>query len=570
MSKPRFAIVLAGAAIAALVIVPKTGSSQPTAPTAAPVVKQLPAVQQPIRPATPAAASILGRQTLPPIRLTTPPLVTVTDVGGQMVGAGANVIVTIGEDGKPQRTFPTKIGRPSISPHGTGALVVGNLADKTVSTFDLKTGAVTELLKLRDVKDPATNAFPGRHVLDDGALASVASDGSNVFVAIEAGFSSAIFKVDPKTKQIVERAWATAPDPQAMVFANGGLFVLVGEGKQVRRFTEKLERSLDNIDLPSPVKGLGVRNGEIRGLLPASPQVQRITVDAKELSRHGIVAKLDKVNPVQVPFRQIKPPPINFPKRYAVLITGDLAENFSGECFWNDTVWMYKSLIANGYDPDDIFVLYGDGVDYVSANPAYRHPTPVSRFAATTTNVNTVLNGLKNGDPMRGIPKMDDNDTLFVWTFDHGGRTSSGESTLCLRNGWIGADAFAAKLNALAYQSRAVFMQQCYSGGFINPLKNAKTFISTAAKADEVARPADTENETYAGKVYTHGEFNYHITSALDRRSPTGASVNADYNWDTFVSAFEMHKWNVAKESRPETPQSNDMGGIGNLFKFKK
>ncbi|HVH46364.1 MAG TPA: C13 family peptidase [Labilithrix sp.] len=561
MRMSRLTVVFTGAALAAVFLLSRTGASQP-AP-----LKQAPPVAA--RPASPTAAAIVAKQGAS-IALQTPALQTFTDVKGQMVGAGTNVVALLGEDGKAARQFTTGIARPSITPHGPNAILIGNLDTKAISTLDLKTGALVPLLKLSDVKDPAASSVPGGHLLAGGVLASVGSDGANVFIAVDAGFSSAIFKVDPATKQIVDRAWATAADPQAMVFHNGGLFVLVANGTQVRRFTEKLERSRDNIELPSQSKGLGIRSGELRVLNVAGAQVQRVTVDDAELTRASIGKNIDRPVAVQGPARALKVKALNVAKRYAVLITGDLAENFSGECFWNDTVWMYKSLLANGYEPEDIFVLYGDGADFVSANPAYKHPTKVTDFAATVGNVNAVLDGLKNGDAGRGIPKMDQNDSLFLWTFDHGGRTSSGEATLCLRNGVIGADAFAAKLNAIEYSRRAVFMQQCYSGGFINPLKNAKTFISTAAKADEVARPADTENEMVGGKTYSHGEFNYHITTALNRLAPGGAGINADGNSDAWVSSLEMHAWNVAKESRPETPQSNDMGGVGSVFKFKK
>jgi hypothetical protein len=134
------------------------------------------------------------------------------------------------------------------------------------------------------------------------------------------------------------------------------------------------------------------------------------------------------------------------------------------------------------------------------------------------------------------------------------------------------ASNFVAKANALPYAQRSVFMQQCYSGGFIPGLRNAKTFVSTASRFDEVARPADTENEVVGGKTYSHGEYNYHITTALNRlrTKPPGGAINAESNADTFISTKEKHNWNVARESLPETPQSADDGGIGSTFKYTK
>jgi len=501
------------------------------------------------------------------------PLTTMTLLGQQMYGAGPGRLALVGEDGRATKNF--NIGMPanvSISPFGTDQILIGDLDGRSMKTFDTRTEKVTEVLRLNEVMDPSPNAVPGGHMLEDGAFSAVAGDGKNVFVAVEAGFSSSIFKIDPTTKRIVARAWATSGDPHAMAFHDGGLFVLVGNGSQVRKFSDTLQKSHDHIDLPFAAgKGLGVKSGEIRSLTQNRTNVAKVSVPPREISRLSLRTNLDRVRLTVKPILNIKFPIASLSKRYAVLICGDLAENFWGECFWNDTVWMYKTLLANGYTASDIIVLYGDGADYMSANPYYRHSSTVTDHAATVGNVNMVLDGLKNGNAAKGIPKMDSNDTAFFWFFDHGGK-SGGQSTLCLRDGVIKANDLAAKANAIPYASRVFFMQQCYSGGFIDPLKNSKTFISTACKSDEVARPADTENEKVGGKDYSHGEFNYHITTALNRlkTSPPGGAVNADANSDTYIASKEMHTWNVAKESRPETPQSNDMGGIGNTFRFKK
>ncbi len=554
----KLAVIVCGAAAVAALTFPRTGAS---APPVAPSIKA-------VAPITVKPAAAIALQAAPALR-------SFTDLGGQMLGAGPNVVAIIGEDGKIAKSFATKIARPSISPHGPNAIVIGDLDARTIATMDVKTGAITPLLKLAEVTDPASNApdkVPGAHILKGGAFSSAASDGKFLYVGVEAGFSSSIFKIDPTTKQVVGRAWASGPDPDAMTVHKGSLFVLVA-GNQVRRFTNALERSRENIDLPvTNAKGLGIRTGEIRVLDSTQGRVVRATVDAAELEQPSISKNLDRMVVAPAKARlTLQPKGPNEAKKYAVLITGDRAENFWGECFWNDTVWMYKTLLSKGYQPENIFVLYGDGDDYASANPKFRHPAVVTDFAATPSNVTMLLDGLKNGDSAHNIPKMDSNDALFLWTFDHGGQ-SGGESTLCLRGGSMKASVLSEKLNALAYESRAIFMQQCYSGGFINLLKNAKTFISTASKANETSHPADTENETYNGMPYSYGEFDFHIITAIGMAAvpstPIAPFPNA--NNDGVITTLEMHNWNALKESRSETPQMNDMGGIGSTFRFAK
>lgn len=496
-------------------------------------------------------------------------LTSFTDMEGRMYAAGSKRIVELGEEGQITKTINVDLDKISISPHKSGSLLVGDLKGKALMTLDTKTNKLTPLLKLADVRDlRGENQVPEFNVMDSGDFSSVASDGKQVYVSVAAGFSSAIFRIDPDNKRVTGRAWATAPDPSSMVVHNGSLYVLLGEGRQVRRFTDKLELTHDTIKLPvEESRGLGIRAGELRVLTDKATNVARFKLEGAVLNLNNARMNIDLIRRWDRKI-EIKWPIFRIPQRYAVLICGDLAENFWGGCFWNDTVWMYKALLANGYSENHIFVLYGDGVDYASPNPKYQHPTTVTDFPANVTWVNKVFDGLKNGDAANGIPKMRDVDTLFVWTFDHGGGDMN--AYLCLRGGTISDTAFATKLNAIAYAQRAIFMQQCRSGGFIDNLQNSKTFISTACRFDQNAQPADTENEMFGGNPYSHGEYNYYITSALDRLTPLGAAVNADSNSDTWVTALEMHNWETSHESRPETPQMNDMGGKGSTVRFKK
>lgn len=484
-------------------------------------------------------------------------------VGGKMYGAGDGKVVLLGEDGAAVRTFSTNIKSPVIAAHGSQGLVIGDRAAKVVSAMDLNTGKLTTLLDLKKVTDTDRRAVPNASLITEGDFTAVAHDGKNLLVAFSAGFSSPIFSIDPSSGKIVGRGWAAGPNPVAMAFQNNTLLVLDGKARQIRNYTQQLKPSQTwtEVDVADP-KGLAVINNEIRVLSPGGKNILRVRTDLAGLTR--VTRAVAAINPAVAAAAAAA---IAQPRKYAVLICGDIAENFWGECFWNDTVWMYKTLLNAGYHKNNIYVLYGYGADYNSANPRYKHPDKVTDFPATIGWVNKVFDGLKNGDAANGILKMKDNDTLFVWTFDHGG--GGDNACLCLWDGNMWDTDFAAKLNAVAYEKRAIFMQQCRSGGFIDNLRNAKTYISTACKANENAHPADTENETYNGKPYSHGEYNYYIISALAGQNPLGGAVNADSNGNGKVSAKEAHAWNVAHESRSETPQQNDMGGIGNNFYIK-
>ena len=480
------------------------------------------------------------------------------DVNGKMYGAGPNKVYLIGEDGKIKKTIPTKIKSPTISRMNESSMIIGDTNTKLIYRLNVNTGKEKLILNLNKVRDTRSSNYPNASLLKQNKLACVASDGKNVYAGVAAGFSSAVFKINPKTNKILSRGFSGGPDPSAMLFHGGKLLVLDRKGKQIRQFDQAVNpsRKLTKVQAKNP-KGIAVINNEIRVLAPGN-NIVKMKVNISKLLQPS--KRIVAINPRL----KIKIKLIDFPQKYAVLICGDIAENFWGECFWNDTVWMYKTLRNAGYSKENIYVLYGYGADYASANPRYQSSETVTDFPATVSWVNKMFDGLKNGDAASGIKKMTSNDTLFVWTFDHGGGGST--AYLCLWDGAIYDTSFASKLNAITYQKRAIFMQQCRSGGFIDNLRNNKTFISTACRATENAQPADTENEVYGGNDYSHGEYNYYIISALRGLTPMGAAVNADANSSGKVSAREAHTWEKNHESRAEIPQMNDMGSIGSSF----
>jgi hypothetical protein len=253
-------------------------------------------------------------------------------------------------------------------------------------------------------------------------------------------------------------------------------------------------------------------------------------------------------------------------QRYAVLISGDLAENGYPEFFF-DVVLMREALIANGFPANHIFVLYGDGADYNNAfYPAARYrPNPaITDLAATSANVQAIFSDLANGT--NGRPQLTNDDLLFVWTFDHGDQipTAPGSatliSTLGLRGGDMRADDFATAINVVPHAFRIVCMQQCRSGGFIPHLASDRTVILTAAQADRNAHPSDdaAERETINGRIYPHGEFNFYLLAAMNGQDLLGNAMNADANGNGFTTMREVFDFIIANESDSATPQYDD------------
>lgn len=485
-------------------------------------------------------------------------LTAMGEAGGKVFGAGQGMVAIIGDSGVVASSkISVPLQRPSgLSAFTRGKLIVGDAADNAVYAVQVETKRSQKLFSLSELD---ARGVRGAMILRSGRLGGLAFDGKFIYAGVAAGYSSSIFKIDPSTRKVVGHTWAPGPNPTAMQFYKGSLFVLEADRKNIRRFDGALQLSEARSDIAvSDGRGLIMRDDGVRILSPSRKTIERLQIDTSKLVRsapiHGTISTTVASAIVSA----------LTPQKYALLICGDVAESGFDE-FWNDTVWMYKVLKAKGYTKEHIYVLYGNGSDYASANPTYQVPgETVTDFAATLGYVNLVLDGLKNGDSAHGIAKMKSTDTLFVWTFDHGGGGPTA-STLCLVGTDISDTDFAAKLNAVPCEKRAIFMQQCRSGGFIDNLANDKTFISTACRGGENAHPADTEKETVGGTTYHHGEYNYYIISALGGATPTGAAVNADTNGNGKCSAFEAHQWMVGHENRSEVPQVSG-GSVGTGF----
>jgi hypothetical protein len=280
-----------------------------------------------------------------------------------------------------------------------------------------------------------------------------------------------------------------------------------------------------------------------------------------------------------------------YAENYAVLITGDTPSlGGSGEKtwgldssritydeFWNDTYLMWEALYTLGWKDENIFVLYGEGADYDSVagqNPRYivsSSPYGLSHitdYSATYDTVQYVFHNLAS--------VMTEGDFLFVWVFDHGDHNyENGHSFFQVMDSCVYDTEFSAMLDSCGYAQRVIFLQQCFSGGFIHELQNHDTYIMTsvlqgiAGQADSHPDGTDSlENEIWNGNVYTHGEMDYHMINALRLRTIIGNPLKVpDQNQDDLASLKEIWRWVDSTSVRPNAfPQSWISGNPANTI----
>ncbi|NOR46266.1 MAG: T9SS type A sorting domain-containing protein, partial [Candidatus Delongbacteria bacterium] len=126
-------------------------------------------------------------------------------------------------------------------------------------------------------------------------------------------------------------------------------------------------------------------------------------------------------------------------EKYAVIIAGDLASGgFGGTAaFWNDTYIAWEMLIKQGFEDDNIYVLYGDdGNDFPTTDTRYDPEIQsqfledvdvddITDFSATKTNIRNVASILTSS--------MQDDDFLFVQFNGHGAWSTKADSTGCFQ-----------------------------------------------------------------------------------------------------------------------------------------
>ncbi|MHA1905663.1 MAG: C13 family peptidase [Candidatus Thorarchaeota archaeon] len=230
--------------------------------------------------------------------------------------------------------------------------------------------------------------------------------------------------------------------------------------------------------------------------------------------------------------------PVDFDaNKYAVIFSGGIQPGKDYTRYWNNIIWMYFILQMHGYDAENIYVIYRDGV----GNDPY---TPV-HYPATHASLETVFGELED--------ELGSRDQLFIYTTNHGGSGGLGLWNP-LDSGYVSHAEFKGYIENIICNRMIIVMGQCFSGKFIEHLSASNRVIITACDVDETTLMCDTEGNW--------DEFAFHFMSALVQFSinSDGTDILSDMSGDGLVSMAEAFNWVAARDSRPEHPQYDDDG----------
>lgn len=235
--------------------------------------------------------------------------------------------------------------------------------------------------------------------------------------------------------------------------------------------------------------------------------------------------------------------------RHALFIAG--MDNMPD--FHNDFVIMRDILIDRyGYQPSNIVIALGDGTGY---------PDLPADHAGDQAGIEAALDAFGTG----GSHALGAGDTLFLYTFNHGGVDATG-AFLCLP-GWLKYydQQLRVKLDNIKCGQLLVAMNQCNSGGFVGEVVAttgpAQTAIMTACSEDQSAHPS-------AGGG-AHGYFSVALATALNWAFPSGVGATfpghaagpitiQDANNDGLVSAEDA--WHYVQDMMTANHSPTIMG----------
>jgi hypothetical protein len=204
-------------------------------------------------------------------------------------------------------------------------------------------------------------------------------------------------------------------------------------------------------------------------------------------------------------------------------------------------------LFAIGFAGDGSESVFRNEVDYLSTLMSRRfgaeghtlslinHPDTINDLPlATLTNLDAALKGIST----RMDPRED---VLLLFLTSHGSRDHQlyvGMDPLPLDQ--ITPQSLRAVLDGSGIRNRVIVVSACYSGGFVDALRDPHTLVITAARADRTSFGCGADSDiTWFGKAF--------LTQALNETT--------DFEQGFAIASQRIRTWELAQGDTPSVPQ---------------
>ena len=277
--------------------------------------------------------------------------------------------------------------------------------------------------------------------------------------------------------------------------------------------------------------------------------------------------------------------------KYAVIVVGESIDvsDISSDtpqafAFWNGGVLAYEMLLENGFNRDNIFVLYGNGQDFNGSHNAIMNRSmdllhPMTDMKASAETIRATLQCLSNGftDAAVGcatVPLLTDEDFLVLFWTSHGfdpsyyddpppGCQESGDVAFRVEApvGEPGVDVCASEIaswmSGMDYRRRVLVFTTCRSGGIIPHFEphGSNTVLMPAcfaAEAEDAGFPVDLVGSVavYAkdlplanGSLVPQFHWTHWVAHALRELRPLAVTSDPDGDSNSLVSIGEANTW---------------------------
>jgi hypothetical protein len=204
-------------------------------------------------------------------------------------------------------------------------------------------------------------------------------------------------------------------------------------------------------------------------------------------------------------------------------------------------------LFAIGFAGDGSEQVFRNEVDYLSLLMARRFGAE-HRTVALVNSPDTLddeplatLSNLESALKTVGSAMDRREDILLLFLTSHGSRNHQlyvGMDPLPLKQ--VTPENLRAALDASGIQNRIVVVSACYSGGFVDALRDAHTLVITAARADRTSFGCGADSEiTWFGKAF--------LTEGLNETT--------DFEQAFAIASRQIREWELAQGETSSVPQ---------------
>jgi hypothetical protein len=203
---------------------------------------------------------------------------------------------------------------------------------------------------------------------------------------------------------------------------------------------------------------------------------------------------------------------------FAIGFAGD-----GGENVFRNEVDYFNRLMSQRFDAE------GRSLALIN-NPNTITSVPL----ATRTNLSSALNAVAE--------RMDaDEDLLALFLTSHGSQDhllSVAMEPLALKQ--IDPEYLRSALDQAGIRWRVIIVSACYSGGFVDALRDPRTLVITAARADRTSFGCGSDSEiTWFGKAF--------LAEALNR--------TVDFEQAFAIASKQVREWELAEGETASVPQ---------------